>query len=99
QSLTLYLRYGYVPAPHCMYQGVKKLEPGTILTFAEGESQTEGNRIRYWSAREAVERGRQNPFRGDDREAVCELDQVLRESVRERMIADVPLGAFLSGGI
>jgi asparagine synthase (glutamine-hydrolysing) len=99
QSLTLYLRYGYIPAPHSIYQGVKKLEPGVILTFNEGESQVEGNRIRYWSAREAVERGIQNPFRGDDREAICELDELLKASVRDRMIADVPLGAFLSGGI
>jgi len=99
QSLTLYLRYGYVPAPHSIYQGVKKLEPGTILTFDEGGNQAEGNRIRYWSAREAVERGLQNPFQGDDREAVSELDELLKASVRDRMIADVPLGAFLSGGI
>ena len=99
QALTLYLRYGYIPAPHSIYQGVKKLEPGMILTFNENEGQTEGNTIRYWSSREAVERGTQNPFRGDDREAICELDQLLKASVRDRMIADVPLGAFLSGGI
>jgi asparagine synthase (glutamine-hydrolysing) len=99
QSLTLYLRYGYVPTPHSIYQGVKKLEPGTILTFDEGRAQADGSRIRYWSAREAVERGLQNPFQGDDQEAVAELDRLLKESVRDRMIADVPLGAFLSGGI
>src|SRR5688572_24586971 len=99
QSLTLYLRYGYVPAPYSIYQGVKKLEPGMILTFGEGARQTEGSRIRYWSAREVVERGLQNPFQGDDQDAVSELDHLLRASVRERMIADVPLGAFLSGGI
>lgn len=99
QSLTLYLRYGYVPAPHCVYQGVKKLEPGTILTFFDSEARAEGNSVRYWSAREVAQTGKENPFHGDDHEAVCELDRVLRESVRERMIADVPLGAFLSGGI
>jgi len=99
QSLTLYLRYGYIPTPYSIYQGVKKLEPGTILTFDQGKSQADGSRIRYWSAREAVEQGLQNPFHGDDREAVVELDRLLKESVRDRMIADVPLGAFLSGGI
>jgi asparagine synthase (glutamine-hydrolysing) len=99
QSLTLYLRYGYVPAPHSIYQGVKKLEPGTILTFDEGRAQADGSKIRYWSAREAAERGMQNPFQGDDQEAVAELDRLLKESVQDRMIADVPLGAFLSGGI
>ncbi|HET9909622.1 MAG TPA: asparagine synthase (glutamine-hydrolyzing) [Anaerolineales bacterium] len=99
QSLTLYLRYGYVPAPHSIYQGVKKLEPGNILTFDEGMSQTEGSSLRYWSAREVVERGLQNPFLGSDQDAISELDHLLRASVRDRMIADVPLGAFLSGGI
>lgn len=99
EALTLYLRYGYVPAPYSIYQGVRKLGPGVVLTFEEGESRAEGNGIRYWSAREAVERGIQNPFRGDDQEAISELDQLLKMSVRERMIADVPLGAFLSGGI
>ena len=99
QSLTLYLRYGYVPAPHSIYQDVKKLEPGTIATFDEATRQAEASRIRYWSARETVEKGLQNPFRGDDHEAISELDQLIRASVRERMIADVPLGAFLSGGI
>lgn len=99
QSLTLYLRYGYVPAPHSIYQGVKKMMPGTIFTFTEGDGQAVGNRISYWSARETVERGIQNPFLGNDQEAISELDQLLRASVRDRMIADVPLGAFLSGGI
>jgi len=99
ESLTLYLRYGYVPAPHSMFQGVKKLTPGVILTFDEGASQADGNRISYWSAREAVERGLKNPFQGSDQDAISALDELLKESVRERMIADVPLGAFLSGGI
>jgi len=99
QALTLYLRYGYVPAPHSIYQGVKKLEPGTIMTFDEGTRQAEGDRIKYWSTRETVERGLQNPFLGNDQDAVSELDQLLRASIRDRMIADVPLGAFLSGGI
>ena len=99
QALTLYLRHGYIPAPHSIYQGVKKLEPGTILTLTQSGEKVEENRISYWSTREAVERGLQNPFHGDDQEAVAELDRLLKESVRDRMIADVPLGAFLSGGI
>ena len=99
QSLTLYLRYGYVPTPYSMYLSVKKQEPGTILTFEEGRRHAEGKKIRYWSTREAVERGIQNPFRGNDQEAISELDGLLKASVRDRMIADVPLGAFLSGGI
>ena len=99
ESLTLYLRYGYVPAPHSIFQGVKKLTPGVILTFDENLKQADGNRTIYWSAPEAVERGMQNPFQGSDQDAISALDDLLKESVRERMIADVPLGAFLSGGI
>jgi asparagine synthase (glutamine-hydrolysing) len=99
EALTLYLRYGYIPTPYSIYQGVKKLEPGTILTFCEGETNAAGNRIKYWSAREAVERGLQNPFQGSDQDAIAALDSLLRNSVKDRMIADVPLGAFLSGGI
>ena len=99
QALTLYLRYGYIPAPHCIYKGVKKLEPGTILTFTQSDEQVSENRIKYWSAREAVEQGIQNRFRGNDQDAISELDHILRASVHDRMIADVPLGAFLSGGI
>lgn len=99
ESLTLYLRYGYVPAPHSIFQGVKKLTPGVILTFDEGLKQADGIEISYWSAHEAVKRGLQDPFQGSDQDAISALDRLLRESVRERMIADVPLGAFLSGGI
>ena len=99
ESLTLFLRYGYVPAPHSIFQGVKKLTPGMILTFDEGLRQANGNGIRYWSAPEAVERGLRDPFQGSDQDAISALDELLKESVRERMIADVPLGAFLSGGI
>ncbi len=99
ESLTLYFRYGYIPTPHSIYTRVKKLTPGVILTFDRSFGQTEGKEVRYWSAREAIERGLQNPFEGNDRDAVAALDSILRESVRDRMIADVPLGAFLSGGI
>lgn len=91
------LRYGYVPAPATIYRGVFKLLPGTVLTL-----RTPGDRAQpaaYWSARGAAEAGARDPFRGTPDEAVAELDRVLRDAVRLRMVADVPLGAFLSGGI
>jgi asparagine synthase (glutamine-hydrolysing) len=94
-ALSLYLRYGYLPSPWSIYRDVKKLEPGTQLSLRRGQEQ----RTTYWSARQMAERGRANPLRADEREVVDELERQLRRTVRQEMIADVPLGAFLSGGI
>ena len=96
-ALTLYLRYQYIPAPYTIYEGISKLSPGTRLTIDEAGNVS--GPVPYWSAKEAAERGVTNPFSGSDTEAVDELDGMLRDSVRMRMVADVPLGAFLSGGI
>ena len=98
-ALALYLRHNYVPAPHSIYKGVKKLPPGNYLTLHLGDAQKEGEITPFWSAREVVERGQAEPFRGSDQEAVEAFDSLLRRSIKLRMIADVPLGAFLSGGI
>ncbi len=96
-ALALYLRYQYIPAPYTIYEGISKLSPGTRLTIDEAGNVS--GPVRYWSAKEAAERGVTNPLGGSDIEAVDELDDLLRDSVRMRMVADVPLGAFLSGGI
>ena len=95
-ALSLFMRHGYVPAPYSIYQGIYKLTPGTFLSVrADGSSR----QTVYWSAREVAERGIAEPFRGSDAEAAEELEQLLLRSVRGQMIADVPLGAFLSGGV
>jgi asparagine synthase (glutamine-hydrolysing) len=96
-ALALYLRYQYIPAPYTIYEGISKLSPGTRLTIDEAGNVS--GPVPYWSAKEAAERGVTNPLGGSDAEAVDELDDLLRDSVRMRMVADVPLGAFLSGGI
>jgi asparagine synthase (glutamine-hydrolysing) len=98
-ALTLYLRYNYIPAPHSIYNGIFKLPPACILTIRPGADPQDAVPTPYWSAREAVERGLANPFEGDERQAVDALDSHLRHSVGLRMLADVPLGAFLSGGV
>jgi asparagine synthase (glutamine-hydrolysing) len=98
-ALSLYLKYTYIPAPYSIYCGIKKLLPGTLLYIKFDQPQPLENVHAYWSAMEAVANGVQNRFHGADQDAVDELDVLLRESVRLRMIADVPLGAFLSGGI
>ena len=96
-ALALYLRHNYVPAPYTIYEGVRKLPPGTRLTVDEAGNGSEP--VPYWSAKEAAERGVANPFAGSAGEAATELDVLLRDAVKLRMEADVPLGAFLSGGI
>jgi len=100
-ALALYLRYGYIPQPYSIYQGIWKLPPGHILSLRAGaQSSLElSGTASYWSAKEVYENGAANPFRGSEGEAIEDLDRLLRDSVRLRMIADVPLGAFLSGGI
>lgn len=96
-ALALYLRHGYIPAPYTIYEGVHKLPPGALLTLGAPESRPAPQP--YWSMRAAVERGLAAPLRLTDVELIEELDALLRDAVGLRMIADVPLGAFLSGGI
>jgi asparagine synthase (glutamine-hydrolysing) len=98
-ALALYLRYNYIPAPYTIYTGIHKLLPGTILTLTGNKPAEMPIPVPYWSARQVAESGVAHPFEGSDQDAVAELDALLRESVRDRMVADVPLGAFLSGGI
>jgi asparagine synthase (glutamine-hydrolysing) len=100
-ALALYLRLGYIPQPYSIYQGIWKLPAGHILSIQAGAqpSLELPGTARYWSAKEVYETGAADPFQGSGAEAIEELDRLLRESIRLRMIADVPLGAFLSGGI
>ena len=93
-ALALYFRHKYVPAPWSIFEGVRKLEPGCLLSVGEGgRSATE----RYWSFFDVVQRI--DRFTGTPEDAVEELDRLLCTSVGERLVADVPVGAFLSGGI
>lgn len=98
-ALALFLRYSYIPAPYTIYTGFRKLLPGTILTLADAQPGELPDPKPFWSARQVAESGVAHLFEGSDQAAVEELDRLLRVSVRERMVADVPLGAFLSGGI
>lgn len=96
-ALTLLMRHGYVPAPHSIYQGIAKLQPGTILTLSA--SQPEPRIEAYWSLIDAARNGQAAPFAGSPQEAVDRLEQLATASVRRQMVSDVPLGAFLSGGV
>lgn len=96
-AVAAYLRYLYVPAPLSIYDGICKQMPGTIVTLRTGSRTPE--RRTYWSVAEAAEHGVANRFRGTESEAADALDALLREAVALRMMADVPLGVFLSGGV
>ncbi|WP_292256921.1 asparagine synthase-related protein, partial [Mesorhizobium sp.] len=96
-ALMLLMRHNYIPAPYSIYRGIRKLRPGHFLVLSE--SMREPRVERYWSAKEIAEQGRRDPFQGSPEEAVDELERHLRRSLEGQMIADVPLGAFLSGGI
>jgi asparagine synthase (glutamine-hydrolysing) len=95
-AVAAFLRHNYVPAPHTIYEGVHKLEPGSILTLPwNGEPRIE----RFWDARAVARAGLTDPLHASDRELTDQLEELLKDAVRRRMIADVPVGAFLSGGI
>lgn len=100
-SITLLLRHNYIPAPHSIYRNVKKLLPGRILRLEEDSfsTQTLPEPQPFWSAKSVVESRGGGAFQGSSEEAIDELEARLKDSIGMRMIADVPLGAFLSGGI
>jgi asparagine synthase (glutamine-hydrolysing) len=95
-ALAAYMRFGYVPGPRTIYRDVQKLLPGTILKVGSGHGPT---LTAYWSLEEVARHGQNTRFRGSEEEAAEALDELLRDAVKRRMVADVPLGAFLSGGI
>ena len=98
-ALALYLKFSYIPAPYSIYEGIRKVRPGTMLTFRTDAPGAPPEEIEYWSARAVVENGMRDPLHLSDGELVDEAERRLTETVRDQMISDVPLGAFLSGGI
>ena len=97
EALALFLRYNNVPAPFSIYRGISKLRPGCILTLdsAGGEPLVD----QYWSARAVAEAGAADRLEASPEECTDQLEALLTRAVGQQMIADVPLGAFLSGGI
>jgi asparagine synthase (glutamine-hydrolysing) len=95
-ALAAFLRYGYVPTPMSIYRGINKLAPGFLLEYGEDGKITQ---TAYWSLSEVAECGRATPLDVPDAEAIETLESLLADAVRRHMVADVPLGMFLSGGI
>lgn len=98
-SLAQLLRYNYIPSPFSIYEGIEKLAPGHYVKIKAGQSRAQVNPQPYWSLSEVVDAGIANPFSGDDMDAVKLLDSGISQAVSGQMLADVPLGAFLSGGV
>ena len=98
-AITALLRYSYIPAPFSVYRSARKLMPGTILTVPVGDAGARPAEQAYWSLREVAEQGQADPFVGSDDDAIAALTEVLLAAVAESTVADVPVGAFLSGGV
>ncbi|NQX89620.1 MAG: asparagine synthase (glutamine-hydrolyzing) [Halioglobus sp.] len=98
-ALGQYLQYGWVAQPLSIYRQVRKLPPGTLLKVPQEYSPESAVPERYWSAKRVAEHGASNPFQGSYKEAIDALEEMLQQSVADRMVADVELGALLSGGI
>ena len=96
-SLALLMRHNCIPAPYSIYQCIAKLQPGCLL--AVSLNQRELRLMPYWSGKQTVEDGLAQPFTGSPSEAVDALERLLKDAVGQQMMADVPLGAFLSGGV
>ena len=99
-ALGMFLRYNYVPTPHSIYEGMHKLCPGSFVHRDKNNFSSRTYDVKqFWSFSNTIESGKKNPFLGNDVEATQQLEEKLRDSISLQMESDVPLGAFLSGGI
>ncbi|CAM5183000.1 asparagine synthase (glutamine-hydrolyzing) OS=Castellaniella defragrans OX=75697 GN=HNR28_002301 PE=3 SV=1 [Castellaniella defragrans] len=96
-ALALLLRYNYIPEPHSVYQDIHKLAPGHFVVVRPGDREAVPQA--YWDYQSVVQEGMRSPFEGTDEQAVEMLESLLSASVAGQMVSDVPLGAFLSGGL
>lgn len=96
-AITLLLRHNYIPAPYSIYNGFKKLPPGHInrISFKEKSEKL----TQYWSLLETCRKPKEKKYVGNEKLVVDELESILKAAVKEQMISDVSLGAFLSGGV
>lgn len=95
-ALCLYMRHNCIPAPYSIYNDTYKLLPGTCIEF---DTSLNGVEFDYWSATQLINTSVNNKFQGSAEDAVKELDSILGKSVHQQVLSDVPVGAFLSGGI
>ena len=96
-ALPLLIRYGYIPAPHSIYAGIEKILPGTWMCLSTSDGGVQSGT--YWSSSDSMATASGNGFRLSDEECVDELERLIGDAVKLQLEADVPVGAFLSGGI
>ena len=96
-ALSLLFRHNYIPSPHSIYQGISKLYPGCLLTLSSDAD--EASITSYWSAAQVVTEAAGNTANTSETAAIDQLEALLTDAVGQQMMADVPLGAFLSGGV
>jgi asparagine synthase (glutamine-hydrolysing) len=99
EAIELFLQRHFIPAPYSIYSHVRKLLPGTYLALPLSDAQERVESTAYWSVADAARRGLDDRFEGSAEEGIDELGRLLSATVRREMEADVPLGAFLSGGV
>lgn len=97
--LPIYFIHGYIPAPYSIYEDIYKLEPGAILTIKAPYTSKDMEIESYWDIRKVAKQGEEHPFTGTEEEATLELERLLKDAIQGQMVADVPVGAFLSSGI
>jgi asparagine synthase (glutamine-hydrolysing) len=98
-ALHQYMQYAYIPAPLSIYKGIHKLNPGNLLSISLNETAGNMRMESYWDLSEVAANAQQMQFSGSDTDALNELERMLTQSVKGQQLSDVPLGAFLSGGI
>ena len=98
-ALALLLQYNYIPAPYSIYKNIEKLPAGSYVQIRVNDSRHTVEIKKYWDLKAVMQKGLNQPFQGDALEAANLLEQKLVQSISEQMLADVPLGAFLSGGV
>lgn len=98
-ALALLLRYNYIPTPYTIYQDIEKLPAGQFVQIKKGDLRSDVTPEAYWELSRIIEDGIANPFQGTEAEATDLLEQTISQAVAGQMLAEVPLGAFLSGGV
>ena len=97
QSLALFLKLSHVPAPHTIYENIHKIEPGQITSFSHNGKKI--SNTTYWNTKNVLKEGFNNIIQGSTNSVINELEALLIDALSLQMKADVPLGAFLSGGV